>query len=114
MIKYVELNLDKNGIPVVDLNDTKRFEYKGAIMEVHGDTYSINVPFPGKSKEQIGVEYVNGILYCRDDEGNKSYEFGVGRRFEGEITAKMENGMLTVTLPKKSSKIEVEFSVDIK
>lgn len=90
--------------------------------------YKLEAELPGFNKEDIGVDLKDGVLtihaahkenkdqkdeksgkYIRRERSEASYQrsFTVGEDVKPEdITAKYENGVLTLTIPKKEEAIE--------
>lgn len=97
-----------------------------------GDIYLITVPLPGRTKEEVKVSIINKIINVtaskpnlpeyegkREEDKSKSYPFpGMGFRFvdvnmdiplpadaeENQISSKMANGLLRITVNKKPAK----------
>ncbi len=93
------------------------------------DRYELLMDLPGFRKEDVKLQLKNGVLHIeatttknndqKDDngkylrrerfQGTCSRSFYVGKDLkETDITAKFENGVLTVTIPKQVKKPEVE------
>lgn len=93
------------------------------------DSYEVSVDLPGFQKDEINAELKDGYLvisaaknvnndekdkngkYIRRERytGNMSRSFYVGEEItQNEIHAKFENGILTLDIPKKDKKKEVE------
>lgn len=96
-----------------------------------GDHYELMMDLPGFSKEDVKLQLKNGVLsfeattsknndqkdengkYLRRErfQGTCSRSFYVGKDVsEDDIKAKFDNGVLTVCVPKKEAKPEVEDS----
>lgn len=96
-----------------------------------GDHYELMMDLPGFSKDDVKLQLKNGILsfeattsknndqkdengkYLRRErfQGTCSRSFYVGKDVsEDDIKAKFDNGVLTVCVPKKEAKPEVEDS----
>lgn len=97
-----------------------------------GDTYVIDAELPGYKKEEINVDVKDDILtisaekhtetneeekngYIRRERyyGSVSRSFNISEVEASEITAKHENGVLTLTLPKKKEQIPQSHKVEI-
>jgi len=97
------------------------------------DAYTLEADLPGLTKEDIQLDYSNNVLSIRaeqevdteekDDESNyvrrerssRSYarQFLIKDIDEDNITAKFENGVLTVDLPKKDGSDQETKKIDI-
>lgn len=97
------------------------------------DGYDLEIEMPGFSKENINLELNNGYLtitasrvekteetdkkdnYIRRERyyGNCARSFYVGEISEDDIDAKLENGVLLISLPKENSK-ETKKTIKIK
>lgn len=97
-----------------------------------GDSYVIDAELPGYTKEEINVDVNDDILtisaekHTENEEENKNgyirrerYYGSVSRSFNiseveaAAITAKHENGVLTLTLPKKKEQIPQSHKIEI-
>ena len=97
-----------------------------------GDSYVIEAELPGYTKDEINVEVNDDILtisaekHTENNEENKNgyirrerYYGSVSRSFNiseveaGAITVKNENGVLTLTLPKKKEEIPQSHKIEI-
>lgn len=97
-----------------------------------GDSYVIDAELPGYTKEEINVDVNDDILtisaekHTENEEENKNgyirrerYYGSVSRSFNiseveaSQITAKHENGVLTLTLPKKKEQIPQSHKIEI-
>jgi len=90
------------------------------------NTY-VRAELPGLAREDIGIELVNGYLSINgtrkvtDDDGKVSESFSLNRSVavpEGvqadKIGATFENGVLTVTLPKREEIKPKKITIEIK
>jgi HSP20 family protein len=92
------------------------------VVKEEKEKFIVKVGFPGYSKEDMKVEVKEDqlIIKCQKDVCDKK-ECTCKRVFylpeevnqEG-ITAKMENGLLTIEIPKKEEEIKPELSIEIK
>lgn len=93
-----------------------------------GDYYRIDIDMPGAEKKDIHVSYSDGYMMVeaevnkkddeKDDEGqyirrerysgSLSRSFYVGDIEEKDIKAKLDNGILSLTLPKEGRKAKAE------
>lgn len=97
-----------------------------------GDSYVIDAELPGYKKEEINVDVKDDILtisaekhtetneeekngYIRRERyyGSVSRSFNISEVEASEITAKHENGVLTLTLPKKKEQIPQSHKIEI-
>lgn len=99
-----------------------------------GDKYEVTANFPGVDKNDIDVSYDDGILTLsyekseeKDDE-EKKHDYKVRERFfesasrsfridgidESAIDAKLDAGVLTVMLPKKTEQEAATKKIEIK
>lgn len=93
------------------LADGTRDAFPVDIYEDKENTY-VRAEIPGVSRESVGVEYADGTLSIsasrkvRTPEGEKdvalSRQVGIADQVQGDkVSAAYENGVLTVTLPRK-------------
>ena len=97
-----------------------------------GECYVIEAELPGYTKDEINVEVNDDILtisaekhaesneegkngYIRRERyyGSVSRSFNISEVEAGAITAKNENGILTLTLPKKKEQIPQSHKIEI-
>ncbi len=112
-------------------NDENAVTIKTDIKDT-GDSYVIDAELPGYKKEEINVDVNDDILtisaerHAETDEEEKNgyirrerYYGSVSRSFNiseveaSQITAKHENGVLTLTLPKKKEEIPQSHKIEI-
>ena len=112
-------------------NDEANASIKTDIRDT-GDTYVIDAELPGYKKEEINVDVNDDILtisaekhtetneeekngYIRRERyyGSVSRSFNISEVEASEITAKHENGVLTLTLPKKKEQIPQSHKIEI-
>lgn len=112
-------------------NDENAVTIKTDIKDT-GDSYVIDAELPGYTKEEINVDVNDDILtisaekHTENEEENKNgyirrerYYGSVSRSFNiseveaAAITAKHENGVLTLTLPKKKEQIPQSHKIEI-
>ncbi|MBQ7699676.1 MAG: Hsp20/alpha crystallin family protein [Clostridia bacterium] len=112
-------------------NDENAVTIKTDIKDT-GDSYVIDAELPGYKKEEINVDVNDDILtisaekHTENEEENKNgyirrerYYGSVSRSFNiseveaAAITAKHENGVLTLTLPKKKEQIPQSHKIEI-
>lgn len=112
-------------------NDENAVTIKTDIKDT-GDSYVIDAELPGYKKEEINVDVKDDILtisaekHTENEEENKNgyirrerYYGSVSRSFNisevevAAITAKHENGVLTLTLPKKKEQIPQSHKIEI-
>ena len=111
---------DENAVTIkTDIKDT-------------GDSYVIDAELPGYRKEEINVDVNDDILtisaekhtenneeekngYIRRERyyGSVSRSFNISEVEAAAITAKHENGVLTLTLPKKKEQIPQSHKIEI-
>ena len=84
-------------------------------MHQDGDNYFVSAELPGVTKEDINIELDNAVLTIsgsrkqKNGESEATTEFSrsltVGEDVAGDkVQAKLENGILTVTLPKREER----------
>lgn len=112
-------------------NDENAVTIKTDIKDT-GDSYVIDAELPGYKKEEINVDVNDDILtisaekHTENEDENKNgyirrerYYGSVSRSFNiseveaSQITAKHENGVLTLTLPKKKEQIPQSHKIEI-
>ena len=112
-------------------NDENNVGIKTDIRDT-GDTYVIDAELPGYKKEEINVDVKDDILtisaekhtenneeekngYIRRERyyGSVSRSFNISEVEAAAITAKHENGVLTLTLPKKKEEIPQSRKIEI-
>lgn len=110
------------------------FEGEGQIkvdIKENEKEYIVEADLPGVRKEEINVELHNGMLtisvtrneeinvekenYIRKERRSGSYcrSFYVENVIEDQITAKFENGVLTMVLPKRESGVSKRNRIEI-
>lgn len=76
----------------------------------HESHWTLEFDFPGTPKEALEVEVREGALYLgvkSDDENTSSYRLPLGKQIDPTgIQAKLDLGVLTVTLPKAAAEKE--------
>ena len=112
-------------------NDENAVTIKTDIKDT-GDSYVIDAELPGYKKEEINIDVKDDILtisaekhtetneeekngYIRRERyyGSVSRSFNISEVEASEITAKHENGVLTLTLPKKKEQIPQSHKIEI-
>ena len=112
-------------------NDENAVTIKTDIKDT-GDSYVIDAELPGCTKEEINVDVNDDILtisaekhnetneeekngYIRRERyyGSVSRSFNISEVEASQITAKHENGVLTLTLPKKKEQIPQSHKIEI-
>ena len=112
-------------------NDENAVTIKTDIKDT-GDSYVIDAELPGYKKEEINVDVNDDILtisaekhnevndeekngYIRRERyyGSVSRSFNISEVEASQITAKHENGVLTLTLPKKKEQIPQSHKIEI-
>ncbi|MBR6921716.1 MAG: Hsp20/alpha crystallin family protein [Clostridia bacterium] len=112
-------------------NDENAVTIKTDIKDT-GDSYVIDAELPGYKKEEINVDVKDDILtisaekhnevneeekngYIRRERyyGSVSRSFNISEVEASQITAKHENGVLTLTLPKKKEQIPQSHKIEI-
>jgi len=98
-----------------------------------GETYTLEADLPGFTKDDVKIDVENNILtikaerkYEKEDKdknnnlircerryGSFSRSFDISEVKAEDISAKYENGVLLVTLPKKEENIPVSKQIDI-
>jgi len=87
------------------------------------NTY-VRAELPGVNKEDIGIEFVDGFLNIqatrkqKNDNGEEAFALGRSVMVSDDVqadkvTASYENGLLTVTLPKKEESKPRKISVSV-
>ncbi|MBO4423519.1 MAG: Hsp20/alpha crystallin family protein [Clostridia bacterium] len=112
-------------------NDDVQSNIKTDIRDT-GDSYVIDAELPGYTRDEINVEVKDDILtisaekhtetneedkngYIRRERyfGSVSRSFNISEVEASEITAKHDNGVLTLTLPKKKEVIPQSRKIEI-
>lgn len=112
-------------------NDENAVTIKTDIKDT-GDSYVIDAELPGYKKDEINVDVNDDILtisaekhnevneeekngYIRRERyyGSVSRSFNISEVEASQITAKHENGVLTLTLPKKKEQIPQSHKIEI-
>jgi len=91
------------------------------------DNSYVRAELPGLAREDIGLELVNGYLgisaekKVTDDDGKVTETFSMNRSINvphetqaDKISAAFENGVLTVTLPKREEAKPKKISIEVK
>ena len=77
---------------------------RGLRVHEHEDSWTLEADFPGKTKEALELEVREGALHLgikSEDEVSNSYRLPLGKHIDPTgISASLERGVLTVTLPK--------------
>lgn len=92
-----------NGLLANSLFEDLGFGYNYKLVD-NGDVYSLRVALPGTPKENISVKSDNELLTV-SIEGKKKYTvpfYQLQSVSVEDISAKYENGMLEVTIPKSA------------
>ncbi|MDD3207203.1 MAG: Hsp20/alpha crystallin family protein [Bacilli bacterium] len=115
-----------------DWPDTWRRNTMKTDIVAKDDHYELMVDLPGVAKENVEISLENGYLSIKaeqrnetnDDKENyihrerhyqttcRSFYVGDGLK-EEDIVAKMENGVLTVSVPKETKKVEPKRMIEI-
>ena len=112
-----------------------RHEHNGEILKTdvieNEKNYELITDIPGLKKEDVKLDYENGYLTItaqknsKEEDKNKKYvrkerhyfkatrSFYVGDIKETDITAKVENGELHITVPKEEQKVITKKSIEI-
>ena len=103
-----------------------------ADIKTNGDSYTLAIDIPGFSKDEITISMEDGYLtvnaskkeetnteeknYVRHERFSGSYSrsFYVGEISEEKINAKLENGVLTIIIPKEIEEQPVKKYIEIK
>lgn len=96
------------------------------LYEDKGNTY-VRAELPGLAREDISIEVVNGYLSINgtrkvtDDDGKVTESFSLNRSIAmpetvqtDKVSAAYENGVLTVTLPKREEVKPKKITIEIK
>ena len=101
-------------------------------IKTNGDSYTLAIDIPGFSKDEITISMEDGYLtvnaskkeetnteeknYVRHERFSGSYSrsFYVGEISEEKINAKLENGVLTIIIPKEIEEQPVKKYIEIK
>ena len=82
--------------------------------EDKGDRIELSVDIPGVTKQDVEITYENGILRISAERDNRKYNQSYTVRQDldaSKISAKLENGVLLVTLPKTEKAKALEIKV---
>ena len=111
-------NEENQGMIKTDIRDT-------------GDAYIVEAELPGYKKEEINIdvnddiltitaekhteetEEKKGYIRCERYSGSVSRSFNISEVDAAQISAKHENGVLTLTLPKKKEEIPQSRKISI-
>ena len=83
--------------------------------EDKGDRLELSVEMPGVKKEDVKVTFENKILSVSAERGERKYNQGyrISHNIDAsKITAKLEDGILLVTIPKSESSNQTEIKVE--
>ncbi len=97
---------------------------------MHDDSYLFTVDLPGVSKKDINISLEDGYLVVKyehntESEANKKYvqrerihesatrSFYVGDVKETDIKAKLDNGVLTINVPKETKPVDNKKCISI-
>ena len=99
------------------LHETPRFvsrTFKGSNVESNDDEYLVQISVPGLIKDDIEIKVVDSILsisHERDEEETFRFTDSFDKEYTlpddvavSKISAKVESGVLTVTIPKDKKK----------
>jgi len=115
-----------------DWSDNARRGTMKADIVAKENHYDVVVDLPGVSKENVEISLENGYLSIKAEQKNETNEenenyihreryyqsacrsFYVGEGVEeNDIAAKLENGVLTVSIPKETRKVETKKTIAI-
>jgi|LSQX01.3.fsa_nt_gb HSP20 family molecular chaperone IbpA len=115
-----------------DWPDTWRRNTMKTDIVAKDDHYELMVDLPGVAKENVEISLEHGYLSIKAEQKNETNDdkenyihrerryqttcrsFYVGDNLkEEDIVAKMENGVLTVTVPKETKKVESKRMIEI-
>lgn len=115
-----------------DWSDNARRGTMKADIVAKENHYDVVVDLPGVSKENVEISLENGYLSIKAEQKNETNEenenyihreryyqsacrsFYVGEGVEeNDIAAKLENGVLTVSIPKETQKVETKKTIAI-
>jgi HSP20 family protein len=107
--------------PLAETMQPSRFPLD--LYEDKENTY-VRAELPGLKKEDIGIEFVDGFLSIqanrKEKNGDEEQSFALNRSVmiqddvqTDKVTASYENGVLTVTLPKKEESKPKKISVSV-
>lgn len=84
--------------------------------EDKGDRLELSVDLPGVKKEDVKVSFEKKVLTIKAERGerkyNKSYRIVAAEVQSDKVTAKLEDGVLTVTMPKPEGSKPTDIPVE--
>lgn len=79
------------------------------------DVYTAELELPGFSKKDVKITATNEFLTVKAEKGDKKKSFSISLNdlvSPDDVSSKMEEGLLTITMPKKQVKESFVIKVD--
>lgn len=80
-----------------------------------GDVYTVEFELAGFSKKDVSITIEDDVLYVatkKSDKKQKRFSVSLNKQVSiPDITSKMSNGLLTVTMPKKEVAKPIEIKI---